>query len=589
MLRNEQRTEDTWDLSSLFKDDEEFYASLKRCERMVKKLSSYKGSFKEGKEKILEFLTLFEKTGILFERVTSYGFLSYEADGSDPKNQEMMGKAQNLADKFSLSSSFIEPEMLSLGKEKMLECLTDPRFKPYSVAIKKMLRMGKHTLSEKEERLMSILTVPTSNFQSAFSELTNVDMKFPDVRGNKLTHSNFGVMMRSKDEGVREDAYKAYYGEFDKHRNTIARLYQGSVQSDISYSKAKNYKSSLEAALYSDRVPESVYRNLVSTVHEGFPLLHRYYGLMAKCLRKDKLRHWDVYAPMAEDDGKRMTFEEGLETIREAVAPLGKEYQETLYHGIRDCRWVDRYENEGKRSGAFSAGGFTGKPYILMSWQDESPSSAFTLIHEGGHSMHTLYSAKNNPFLSYNYTIFEAEVASTFNENLLFKHLMRTEKDEKRKAFLLSERLHDITATLFRQTMFAEFELISHEAAEKGEVLNADFLRKTYRGLLEAYFGPVMEFEEASDLECLRIPHFYTAFYVYKYATGIAASMALSKGVLEGGDEEREKYISFLKSGGSRYPIDSLRRAGCDLSSPEPVRKAIEEYGAMLDMFEGSI
>ena len=314
-------------------------------------------------------------------------------------------------------------------------------------------------------------------------------------------------------------------------------------------------------------------------------LLHEYYRVKAKVLGKEKLHHWDCYMPMVEGCASHHTYEEAVSLISEAVRPLGDEYRNTLVKGLTEDRWVDRYENKGKRSGAFSAGGYIGNPYILTNYEEDVLDSAFTLIHEGGHSMHTWYSVKNNPYMCYNYSIFEAETASTFNESLLADYLMKI-SDNDEKAYIIGKRLDDIVATLFRQTMFAEFELIIHEKAERREPVTLDTLRNEYRKLLEAYFGPMMIFEDVSDLEGLRIPHFYTAFYCYKYATGISAAIALSERVISGGEKERNEYLSFLSSGGSKYPIESLKKAGVDMSTPEPVKKAAGYFGKLLDEFK---
>ena len=351
--------------------------------------------------------------------------------------------------------------------------------------------------------------------------------------------------------------------------------------------RARGYSSSLEAALYPDDVPQSVYDNLIDAVHESFPVLHRYYRLRAKLLGKEKLRHYDVYLPMVADVSSVYTYDEAVELIKKAVSPLGKEYTDILVKGLTEDRWVDRYENEGKRSGAFSSGAYTSMPYILTNYKDDILDSVFTLIHEGGHSMHSYYSARNNPFMHYEYSIFEAEVASTFNEELLSRYLIASSSDERMKAYLIASRLDDIVATLFRQTMFAEFEKKVHAEVENGGVATFDYLRKTYRSLLEAYFGPDVEFEEYSDLECFRIPHFYNAFYVYKYSTGICAAIALVNRVLEGGEKERrEEYLSFLKRGGSMYPIENLKAAGVDMSGKESVKSAVGYFSRLLCQLE---
>ena len=422
----------------------------------------------------------------------------------------------------------------------------------FRVYVKKARRFKEHILSEKEEHLLSLYSPVGSAFQDTFQDLDNIDLDFGTVRGEKLTHSNYSKFMHDENEEVRKEAYCNLYSAYEKSIHTIARIYAGSVKNDIFYARARGYKSSLEKALFPDKIPQSVYRNLIKAVHEAFPALHRYYALKAKSQGKDRIKHYDVYLSLEK---------------------------------LSNERWVDRYNNRGKRSGAFSAGGYIGKPYIMTNYENEVMDSIFTLIHEGGHSMHTYYSVRNNPFMSYNYTIFEAEVASTFNEALLTDYLIKN-SDDKMKRYVVAKHLDDIVATLFRQTMFAEFELIVHESAEKGVPLTIDFFRSTYRDLLEKYFGPSVEMLSSSDLEGLRIPHFYRAFYTYKYATGISASLALSERVLSGGEKERDDYLSFLSSGGSKYPIESLRKAGVDMASPKPVEEATKHFEKMMDLYE---
>jgi len=354
-------------------------------------------------------------------------------------------------------------------------------------------------------------------------------------------------------------------------------LYAGSVKLDKYIAKVRKYPSARAMALFPDNVPEAVYDNLVSTVNRNIPALHRYYALRKEVLGLDSLRHYDVYVPLVKEIKIERSYEQAVDIVIEALKPLGEEYVNTLRGGLLGG-WVDRYENKGKRSGAFSAGSFLGNPYILMNYKDDVLDDLFTIAHEGGHSMHSWYSARNNPFMCYGYTIFEAEVASTFNEQLVFSYLYENSKDEREKAYLLANRIDNTLGTLFRQTMFAEFEERVHKIAESGEAITVDVLRKEYRGLLEKYFGPEMVFENVSDLEGLRIPHFYNAFYVYKYATGLSAGIALSEGVLKGGEKERNAYLNFLRSGGSRFPIESLELAGVDMSTPEPIEAACKRF-----------
>jgi len=422
--------------------------------------------------------------------------------------------------------------------------------------------------------------------------LTNVDMDFGVIdtpEGKRpLSQSSWSVLIENRDREFRRRVYETFYHHFDAHKNTLASLYAGQVKLDVIHARTRGYSSARAAALFKDDVSESVYDNLINTVSKNLAPLHRYYSLRKKALKLPDLRHYDVYVPIAAVPVKKTTWNEAVELVCRALAPLGDEYTGVLKEGLLG-RWADRYENKGKRSGAFSAGGFTGDPYILMNYKDDSIRDVFTLAHEGGHSMHSYYSAKNNPFMHYDYTIFEAEVASTFNEEFLFRYLRDLPEfnSAELKLYIVNKRIDEILSTLYRQTMFAEFEKRTHELEESGVPLTVNVFRDEYRKLLEKYFGSEMVLEKESDLEGLRIPHFYRAFYVYKYSTGISASLALAERVLSGGEKERADYFGFLKSGGSRFPIESLKAAGVDMSSPAPVEAACKIFGSLVGELEG--
>lgn len=587
--RKEIPVSDTWDLSSLCKGKEDWQKGFDALLPRLETAASFAGTLGESNDRLYEALSFVKTTDMEIERIYCYASLCYESDGIDDDNQQMAAKSANLIARFSQALSYMDAEIQAIGRDKLDVWMKEERFAEYRVYLTKLLRYTDHILSKTEEHLLSLSQEALNTPSDAYHDLTDVDFTYPPVDGKSLTPSTYALFMKDEDEKIRREAYLNFYQTYENHEHVIAKLYQGSVNGDIFIARARHYTSSLDAALFPDNVPEEVYKNLISTIHEGFPALHRYYALLAKVLGKQTLKHYDVYMPLTPGRGTHHSYDEAVALIDEAVSPLGKEYQQILHAGLTDERWVDRYENKGKRSGAFSSGTYTAKPYILTNFNEELLNSVFTLIHEGGHSMHSYYSARNNPYMSYNYTIFEAEVASTFNEQLLAHHLIASSKDKKEKAFLIGQQLSDIVATLFRQTMFAEFELLVHESVEKGQMATVDMLRRTYRGLLEAYFGPQVEFEPCSDLEGLRIPHFYRAFYVYKYATGVSAAIALSHRVLTGGEKERTDYLSFLKSGGSTYPIESLKKAGVDMSSPEPIRAAIAHFEALLTEAEALI
>jgi oligoendopeptidase F len=498
----------------------------------------------------------------------------------------MAGRFLMAAAKVQAASAWSVPEIQSIPDPTIEAFLKDPRLQEFSIYLRKLLRYKPYILSAAEERLLALHSEGENTANDAFSVLTNVDLDFGTVdtpEGKKpLSQSTFSIFMENPDPNVRKAAYEIFYRNFDSHKTTLATLYSAQVKQDVIRARIRGFSSARAAALFPDNVDEAVYDNLIKTIHANLDILHRYYRLKKTILNVDSLHHYDVYAPLAPAAHKKTSWNEAVDLVEAALAPLGKDYTDTLAAGLRG-RWADRYENKGKRSGAFSAGSFTGDPYILMNYKDDSIRDVFTVAHEGGHSMHSWYSARSNPFTHYNYTIFEAEVASTFNEELLFRHLLKTNSEPALKHYLLNKRADDILATLYRQTMFAEFESISHKLEEEGIPLTVDLLRAEYLKLLTQYFGPDVEFEPESDLEGLRIPHFYRAFYVYKYATGISAALALAEKVLSGGETERNDYFTFLKSGGSHFPLESLKRAGVDMSAPEPIQAACQVFSRIVE------
>ncbi len=588
--RSEIAKEDTWDLRPLFTDEKAWKEGMKDLQREIDKAFLFKGKLGEGKESFLDTFVWYEKTSILAEQLYSWAFLNYAGDASDSTNVKRYSQVGQSLAQLAANMAYFDPELLAIEDRTLEAYLKDPDFAPHKVYLEKSRRFKEHVLSEKEERIMALQSEVGSTARTTFGDLTNVDFDFgtleTDEGSKPLTQSTFSSFLMSEDRELRKKAYKQFYATYDQHKHSIARLYEGQVKQDKFSCTARGYESCRQKALFPDNVPMSVYDNLIRSVHEALPSLHRYYQIRARLMGLEKLSHYDVYVPLVAGVQKNTPYEEAVETISEALAPLGQEYVSILKKGLTTERWVDRYENKGKRSGAFSSGCYTGLPYILLNYKEDVLKDLFTVAHEGGHSMHSYYSARNNPYFHYDYTIFEAEVASTFNEQLVAKYLLETAKDKKTKAFILSKGIDDIVATLFRQTMFAEFEDITHRLSEEGVPLTVDLLRSEYKKLLEQYFGPSVEFEEESDLEGLRIPHFYSSFYVYKYATGISAAIALSQKVLNGGPKEKSDYLAFLKSGGSTYPIDSLKKAGVDMARKEPVEMALKHFSSLLDEFE---
>ena len=587
--RSEVAAADTWDLSTLFTDDETWNGGLLDFEKMTDKISSYQGTLGESVNHLADYLDFSRDMGILGEKLGSYAYLRQSEDEGAPAARTMVGKITMAGAKAAALSSWDNPEILSIPEKDMETFLLHERIADYRIYLQRIVRYRPYILSDKEERILAIHSEGEGAVRDAFSVLTNVDFSFGTIdtpEGRRpLSQSTFSVFMESDNRDLRQRAYKMFYDCFNAHKTTLGSLYSSSVKQDVINARIRGHSSARVSALFPDNVSESVYDNLISAVNNKLDILHKYYTLRKRILGFNELRHYDVYAPLVPSIKKTTSWNDAVDLVCSALYPLGDEYVSVLRTGLLN-RWADRYENKGKHSGAYSAGCFTGDPYILMNYKDDSVRDVFTLAHEGGHSMHSWYSAKNNPFMQYNYTIFEAEVASTFNEELLFRHLLKQTEDREMRLYLVNKRADDLLATLYRQTMFAEFEKITHVLEEGGTPLTTDLLRAEYRQLLEKYFGSQMVFEETSDLEGLRIPHFYRAFYVYKYATGVSAALALAERVISGGVKERDEYFTFLKSGGSRFPIDALKAAGVDMNSPDPIYAACYTFERLVDEME---
>ena len=589
-VRADVPEEHRWNLSKLYPNDEAWEEGLKELESMIPGIARFRGTLADSSERLHEAVTYYRDYGILEERLGYYAHLRQTEDEGNSDARGRMSRYMMTATRGEGEWSWFVPEIQRIPEASLEAWMAEPRYDEYRIFLQKLIRYKPHILSEAEERLLALQSDANQTASEAFSVLTNVDIDFGEVDTpegpRKLSQSTYSSLMQHTDRDVRRRAYEQFYGQYEGHKTTVAQLYAGSCKLDKYRAEVRNFDSARAAALFPDDVPGSVYDNLVSTIHANLPALHHYYDVRRRALGLDELRHYDVYVPLVPAAKATHTYEEAVDLVTESLAPLGAEYVETLRAGLLGS-WVDRFENKGKRSGAFSAGSFAGDPHILMNFKDDVIRDVFTLAHEGGHSMHSYYSSASNPFLHYNYTIFEAEVASTFNEYLLFQHLYERADSDQLKAYLVNSRVDDLLATLYRQTMFAEFEQLTHEALESGTPLTVDFLRDEYSKLLARYFGQAMGFEPQSNLEGLRIPHFYRAFYVYKYATGVSASIALAKRVLEGDERERDDYYAFLKSGGSRFPIESLKVAGVDMSQPQAVEAACAEFARLVRELEG--
>ena len=583
--RKDVKIEDTWDLTLLYKNDEEFEKDFKSMEDFSKEVSKFKGNLSKSAKELRDILDSIMKASIVLEKLGSYAFLKQTEDLTNNDSNIKVARFAKLSSEFSANLSYFEPELMSIDDEKINSFLKDEVLKDYLIYLRNILKYKPHTLSEKEERILALQSELSSTASNVFDTLNDADLDFGELEHNgkktPLTHATFSSFQESQDREIRKNSYNQFYKEYDKHKNTLAELYASQIKQDIFDARIRNYNSVREMELFADDIPVSVYDSLIESVHNALPALHSYYEYCANKLGISDFRQYDKYAPVVKDVKLHHTFDEAIDVLNKALSPLGEEYVSTLTKGL-NSRWVDKYENKGKTSGAFSAGCYTSEPYILMNFRDESIESVFTLAHEAGHSMHSYYSRKNNPFQHHDYTIFEAEVASTFNEKLLFNYLMQNESKKEVKAFLLNKDINGFVATVFRQTMFAEFEHIIHKEAEDGSPTTLELIRNVYKDLLKKYFGEKSVIEETSDLEALRIPHFYRSFYVYKYATGMSAAVALSNGVLEGnakGDyTNRDNYLKFLRSGGSRTPIENLKVAGVDMTKPDVVESALKLF-----------
>lgn len=587
--RSQIAAADQWDLAKLYPDEDAWERGLEQYQELVPRIAAFKGTLGQSPAALRACLEFLNELELLDERVGYYAHLRTSEDAGNSEHQGRFARYLNVASRAEAEKSYVTPEIQAIPDAVMERMLADESLAEFTIALRKLLRFKPHVLPEAQERLLALQLEANQTARKTFAALTDVDLDFGAVDtpqgAQPLSQGSWSQFMIHPERAVRQRAYHQFYDHFERHKNTLAALYDGSVQLDLYRARVRNYRSAREAALFPDQVAAEVYDNLIAAVHANLDRLHAYYALRRRALGVAELRHYDVYVPLTGAVRVRHTYDQAVEVVLAALAPLGSDYCATLGAGLRGG-WVDRYENKGKRSGAFSAGSFAGDPYILMNFKEEVLRDVFTLAHEAGHSMHSWHSVRHNPIQHYGYSIFEAEVASTFNEQLLFHYLLERAESREMRAYLVGKQVDDIIATVYRQTMFAEFEHLTHAMAERGEPLTVESLRAAYRRLLQRYFGPELKLEEVSDLEGLRIPHFYNAFYVYKYATGLAAAVALAEGVLAGGAEARERYMAFLRSGGSRYPLQSLQLAGVDMSSPEPVQQALQVFGSLVGQLE---
>ena len=581
---------DKWDLTHLYGATDHWAADFAWIQQTYSKLTEWKGRLGESAGTLAACLELEKALDQKIERVYHYASLQLAEDGANPEYLARMGQLQNLLTKISEAASFLGPEIQAIPDKTFSQFLEDPSLTAWKTALKKIRRMKPHVLSEREERLLALGSSALDGYDDTFSQLTDVDMKFGvlmDEKGQEkpLTQSSYSSFLVKRDHALRKRAFHQFYAEFQDHQFTLASSLAYSVKADVFRARARNYPSALEASLFRDDVPPAVYDGLISAVRKNLAPLYRYYELRRRVLGLAELHPYDTYVPLVAEIESHVTFDEAIAQILAAFTPLGPEYITTLSEGLRG-RWCDRYETKGKRSGAFSSGSFGAPPYILMNYKSDVFSDVYTLAHEAGHSMHTWFAQRSQTFQDYDYPIFLAEVASTFNEELLTHHLLEKTADKKMRAYIINRQIDDIRGTLFRQTMFAEFEKIIHAIEERGDALTLDVFKSEYRALLQAYFGDGVLLDPQLDLECLRIPHFYHAFYVYKYATGISAAVALSEQVLSQKPGSVEAYLAFLKSGGSKFPLETLQAAGVDMTTPAPIESTLRLFERRLAELE---
>ena len=581
---------DKWDLTHLYSAADQWSEDFNWIQRTYSLVTEWKGRLAEGAETLAACLEFEKGLDLKIERVHHYASLQLAEDAANPDYLARTAQLQNLLTKVSEAASFLAPEIQAIPDEKFDQFLNHPALAAWKTALKKIRRMKPYVLSEQEERLLALGDAALDGYDETFSQLTDVDMKFGVLTDEKgierpLTQSSYSSFLIKREHELRKQAFHQFYEEFQDHQFTLASSLAYSVKADVFRARARNYPSALEASLFRDNVPSAVYDGLISTVRKNLAPLFRYYELRKRVLGLVELHQYDTYVPLVEEIESHVTFDEAIDELLTALQPLGSEYVAALGEGLRG-RWCDRYETKGKRSGAFSSGSFEAPPYILMNYKEDVFSDVYTLAHEAGHSMHTWFAQRSQTFQDYDYPIFLAEVASTFNEELLTHHLLEKTTEKKRRAYIINREIDDLRGTLFRQTMFAEFEKIIHAIEERGDPLTLDIFKSEYGLLLRAYFGEAVVLDPELSLECLRIPHFYNAFYVYKYATGISAAVALSEQVLAQESGSAEKYLNFLKSGGAQFPLETLQAAGVDMTTPAPIESTLRLFERRLNELE---
>jgi oligoendopeptidase F len=588
--RDEIPFQDTWALEDIFVTDEKWREEFEKIKALIPKAAEFQGKLGENANVLYEALKFQDEVMMRLGKLYTYAHMRYDQDTTNSFYQGLNDQARSLYTQAASAFAYIVPELLAIDEKKINQFLEEKEeLKLYKHALEEINLQRPHVLSPELELVLAQSSDVTDASSNTFGMLNNADLEFPtivDENGEEVevTHGRFVGFLESDDRRVRKEAFEAVYSTYGKFRNTFASTLSGQVKRDNFYASVRKYRSAREAALSANNIPESVYDNLVETINKNLPLLHRYVSLRKKVLGLDELHMYDLYTPLVKNVKMKVTYEEAKDIVLKGLTPMGEEYLSVLKEGFEN-RWVDVRENKGKRSGAYSSGAYGTNPYILLNWQD-NVNNLFTLAHEFGHSVHSYYTRKNQPYPYGDYSIFVAEVASTCNENLLSEYLLKTLDDDKKRLYILNNYLETFRGTVFRQTMFAEFEHDIHVRAQNGEALTAELLTKIYYDLNKKYFGDDIVIDEEIGLEWARIPHFYYNYYVYQYATGLSASTALSRQILEEGEPAVERYIGYLKSGSSDYPIEILKKAGVDMTTSEPIENACKVFEEKLTEME---
>ena len=578
-----------WNIDEMYNNKEAIDVDIKKVESILKEVKNYKGKLGSSKDSLYKALKLSEDASRIVQNLYVYTHMKQHEDTRINENQGMATKIDMLSTELSMATSYIVPEIISIDDKILNEFLESKELSFYRKYIDDILREKPHTLSEREEEILAATSDISGVAENVYDMLSFADLEFPEIEdeeGNKvkLTHSNFSVFLKSKNQRVRKDAFEALYSVYDKYKNTFASTLYGGIKSEIFYSKMRKHKSALEGSLFNDDVSVDVYNNLILAIDENLDSLNKYVELKKRFLGLEEIHMYDLYVPLTDKFDMKIPYEKAQDIILKALRPLGEDYLNIIKKAFSE-RWIDVYENEGKQGGAYSWGSYDSHPYILMNYHDDL-NSLFTLIHELGHSVHSYYSRTSQEYLYSNYKIFVAEVASTLNELLLINYLLDNSSSREETIYLLNYYLEQFRTTVYRQTMFAEFEKITHEKVEGKEPLTAKEFTDIYYGLNEKYYGKSCNVDKQIGLEWARIPHFYSNFYVYKYATGFSAASALSQQILKEGEPAVQRYISFLKSGGSEYPLVQLKSAGVDMEKKESVDSALSVFSELVDKLE---